>query len=160
MDSKKLFGKKALLDNIDFIDYVILINKDNSLINLLNQKQIKYQFINKQYFNKFDHSLNHQGIVSFLKQPKSINNLDDFLKLSKDKSIVLIIDSIQDPQNFGAILRTCDAFNVDAVIYKKDNQVQINDFVIKSSMGAINYLNMIRVSNLSNIVQVLKKAGY
>jgi 23S rRNA (guanosine2251-2'-O)-methyltransferase len=71
-----------------------------------------------------------------------------------------MIDSIQDPQNFGSILRTCDAFGVKTVIYKKDNQVQVNDFVIKTSMGAISNLNLIRVTNLSNALNQLKKSGY
>ncbi|GHU47580.1 hypothetical protein FACS1894218_2290 [Bacilli bacterium] len=78
-------------------------------------------------------------------------------KLSPD--IIVMIDSIQDPQNFGSILRTCDAFGVKTVIYKKDNQVQVNDFVIKSSMGAISNLNLIRITNLSNALNALKKSG-
>ena len=71
-----------------------------------------------------------------------------------------MLDSIQDPHNFGAILRTCDAFGVDAVVYKDDNQTQINDFVIKTSMGAINNLNLFKVTNFARAIELLKKSGY
>jgi len=74
--------------------------------------------------------------------------------------LFLIIDSIEDPQNFGAILRTCDAFKVDGIIYKKDHQVQVNEFVVKSSLGAINNLKMFKVPNLINAISLLKKFGF
>jgi 23S rRNA (guanosine2251-2'-O)-methyltransferase len=158
-----LFGKKALLDNIDNDNVVnVDLHKNNKeLISLLKSKNIDFKVhYDDVYFNRFDKNLNHQGVVVHLQESEKANTIETFLKQIKDKSIVLVIDSIQDPQNFGAILRTCDAFGVDAVIYKKDNQVQINDFVIKSSMGAINYLNLIKVTNLARTLEQLKQAGY
>lgn len=74
--------------------------------------------------------------------------------------LVLIVDSLNDPQNFGAILRTCDTFGVDAVIYKNSNQVQINDFVLKTSMGDALNLNLFKVVNLSNAIETLKQNGF
>ena len=71
-----------------------------------------------------------------------------------------MLDSFQDPHNFGAILRTCDALGIDAVIYKDDNQAQINDFVIKTSMGAVNNLNLFKVTNFARTIELLKKSGY
>ncbi|MDE7433881.1 MAG: 23S rRNA (guanosine(2251)-2'-O)-methyltransferase RlmB, partial [Mycoplasmoidaceae bacterium] len=81
---------------------------------------------------------------------------------NKDKKqmLFLIVDSIEDPQNFGAILRTADGFGVDGVIYKKNNQVQINDLVAKTSMGAINTLNLFKVTNLVNEINLLKENGF
>jgi 23S rRNA (guanosine2251-2'-O)-methyltransferase len=157
-----LLGKKALLDNIDNKDIVSvdLLLSNVEIINLLKQKKIKFTIQNENFFKHFDTNLNHQNIVVHLKQGNKIDNIDSLLKLSKPESIILVIDSIQDPQNFGAILRSCDAFGVDAVIYKKDNQVQVNDFVIKSSMGAIQHLNLIRVTNLARTLDQLKQAGY
>jgi 23S rRNA (guanosine2251-2'-O)-methyltransferase len=70
---------------------------------------------------------------------------------------VVILDSLQDPFNFGSIIRTCESFNVDAIVYKKDNQVQINDFVKKTSQGAINNIRMFKVVNLSNEIEFLKQ---
>jgi 23S rRNA (guanosine2251-2'-O)-methyltransferase len=152
----KLFGKKALIDNIDKINKVELENKDSQIISLLKEHNIQFEIKGTKFFSLLDKNLNHQGIISYA--DNKIGSLEDIY--NKTNAIVLIVDELQDPQNFGAILRTCDAFGVDAVIYKKDNQVQINDFVIKSSMGAINNLNLFKVTNLSNEIELLKKNGF
>jgi 23S rRNA (guanosine2251-2'-O)-methyltransferase len=157
-----LLGKKALLDNIDNKDIISVDLSANNIeiINLLKQKKIKFTIQNENFFKRFDVSLNHQNVLVHLNDGNKIDNIDSLLKLSKQESIILVLDGIQDSQNFGAILRSCDAFGVDAVIYKKDNQVQVNDFVIKSSMGAIQHLNLIRVTNLARTLEQLKQAGY
>jgi 23S rRNA (guanosine2251-2'-O)-methyltransferase len=162
---KRLFGKKTLLENLHNpnIIKVDLANDEVEIIKLLKTNGIKYQLHHSKdhFFDQFDVGLNHQGIVINLKQ-SSHSDLEQVLDNIKNQStgLILIVDSIQDAQNFGAILRTCEAFKVDAVIYKKDNQVPINDFVIKTSMGAINHLNLCNVSNLSQVLALLKKHGY
>lgn len=160
---KKLFGKKSLLEVIDSnnIINVDISPNNNELIKLLESKNIKYVIRNKHYFiNHFSDSLNHQGVVINIRDNQQIDSLDDLINENCDKAIILIVDSINDPQNFGAIIRTCAAFNVKAIIYKEHGQVQITDFVAKSSMGGISKVNMIQVTNLSNTIDLLKKAGY
>ena len=163
----KLFGTKALLDQIKFdkehITVVHLFKDNKKLINELKSNNIKVKIHHdKEWFNQFDKNLNHQFVVTEIQNDNKVKTLESFLEINKHKtkSIILMIDSIQDPHNFGSILRTCDAFGVDAVIYKSDNQVQLNDFVSKTSMGAINTLNMFKVVNLSRTIELLKKYGY
>ena len=163
----KLFGIKSLLDQIKFdkehISVVHLFKDNKKLINELKSNNIKVKIHHdKKWFNQFDKNLNHQFVVTEVQTKNKVENLELFLEAikNKTKSIILIIDSIQDPHNFGSILRTCDAFGVDAVIYKNDNQVQINDFVSKTSMGAINTLNIFKVINLSRTIELLKKYDY
>lgn len=164
MSAQYWFGKKALLDAINNhlpVEMVYLTKNNFNLIKELEDKDINYQLVNNNWFNKFDQSLNHQGIAFSvsIKQPLSAKQTYDLLK-QKSESIVLIVDSIEDPRNFGAILRTCDAFNIDAVFYKKNHQVEVNDLVNKTSMGATNYLNLCEVANLNQVVQNLKDLGY
>lgn len=163
----KLFGIKSLLDQIKFdkehISVVHLFKDNKKLINELKSNNIKVKIHHdKKWFNQFDKNLNHQFVVTEVQNKNKVETLELFLETikNKTKSIILIIDSIQDPHNFGSILRTCDAFGVDAVIYKNDNQVQINDFVSKTSMGAINTLNIFKVINLSRTIELLKKYDY
>ena len=163
----KLFGTKALLDQIKFdkeqISIVHLFKDNKKLINELKLNNINNKIHHdKEWFNQFDKNLNHQFVVTEIQNRDKVETLESFLTLNKnkDKSIILMIDSIQDPHNFGSILRTCDAFGVDAVIYKNDNQVQLNNFVSKTSMGAINTLNIFKVVNLSRVIELLKKYGY
>jgi len=71
-----------------------------------------------------------------------------------------MLDSIEDPMNFGAIIRSAESVGVDALIYKKDGQCQITPAVIKTSAGAISNLNMIKVTNLNDTIAKLKNNGY
>ncbi|MDE6893922.1 MAG: 23S rRNA (guanosine(2251)-2'-O)-methyltransferase RlmB, partial [Malacoplasma sp.] len=91
-------------------------------------------------------------------------NFDEFMEKvntnRKWKKIILVLDEIQDPGNFGAICRTCKAFDVAGVIFKKNNQIQISDTVLKTSLGAANYLNFYKATNLFETLNKLKKEGF
>lgn len=161
-----LFGKKALADlinNQQQIELVYLLRNQTKIINQLQANKIKFKVVSKTWFDQFDQSLNHQYIATkpITKQQEKIS-LDQWLKQINQQinGLVLIVDSIEDPRNFGAILRSANAFGVDAVFYKKNNQVRINDLVIKASMGATNYLNLFEVANLSTTIQKLKERGF
>jgi 23S rRNA (guanosine2251-2'-O)-methyltransferase len=157
-----IYGKKALLDHIDDeIINVDLLSTHNELVGILKSKKINYQLRNANFFSNLSPALHHQGVITTLKQTKKYESLDELIHdTAKPTSVVLVVDSLQDSQNFGAIIRTCDALGVDAIIYKKDNQVQINDFVIKSSVGAVNHVPLFRVSNLTQALTLLKENGY
>ena len=75
-------------------------------------------------------------------------------------SRVLILDSIQDPRNLGACLRSALAFEFDAVIINKDGSSPINEYVFKTSVGAILNLNIFYVTNLSRSINTLKDIGF
>lgn len=157
-----LFGKKALYDNLNNsnIEIVYLNKKDDNLVKILNENNIKYSFqINKGLLKKFS-KINHQNIIIKLIDNKN-SNLDEFLKSRDDKKLTfLLLDSIQDPNNLGSILRTAESFGVNGVIFKKDNQVDITDAVSRISMGAVNNLNIFKVTNLIDAINKLKKHGF
>lgn len=158
-----LFGKKALFDNLDKqIKMVYVYKPSNEILTILRKNNISYEVLkNDVFFKKFDKKLNHQNIAILLNKDEDMS-LKDYLNSINDqeKQLVLIVDSIQDPQNFGAILRTAEGFGVDAVIYKKNNQVQINELVNKASMGAVANLKLFKVANLVNEINLLKEKGF
>lgn len=158
------FGKKALLDainNKEIISEVYILNKNQEIINLANKNKININFVDSNWFMQFEKQLNHQ-FIAFIVLSKKIKkiSIEEFLKEEREKSLVLILDEIEDPRNFGAIIRTANAFGVDAIIYKKNNQVPINELVIKTSMGAVNYTNLIEIANISNAIKLLQKKDY
>ena len=71
-----------------------------------------------------------------------------------------ILDHLEDPHNFGAIIRTCEAAGVDAIIIPKDRQVQVNATVMKTSVGTIENMNIVSVTNLVNAISELKENGF
>ena len=159
-----LFGKKALLDQIKSnksqIALVHLLVNNKELISYCDKNHIPTKvYHNTKFFDSFG-DINHQNVIVELKNKKvKVKDLNSFLENNKDKKqlLVLMLDSIYDPHNFGAILRSADAFAVDAVIYKKNGQVGLTDTVAKTSLGAINNLNLIEVVNLSQTIETLKQ---
>src|SRR5439155_11426723 len=103
----------------------------------------------------------NQGIVAFIKEYDYIT-LNSLLKqnLNHQFPLLVMLDSIEDPHNFGAILRTCAALKIDGVIIAKKNQVPVNSTVIKVSMGGVAHVPVCQVSNLLVAVNELKKVGY
>lgn len=103
----------------------------------------------------------HQGLVGEIK-PYEYCSLDEIIHIAKkqENPIIVILDGINDPHNLGAILRSCDVFGVSGVIVKKHNQVSLSSTVAKTSAGAINYVKVCQVSNLSNAIERLKDEGY
>ena len=71
-----------------------------------------------------------------------------------------MLDHLEDPHNFGAIIRTSEALGVDGIIIPNDRSVGVNGTVVKTSAGAISYSTIIRVPNLANTLEKLKKKGF
>ncbi|MEA2328851.1 MAG: rRNA (guanosine2251-2-O)-methyltransferase [Thermoanaerobaculia bacterium] len=78
----------------------------------------------------------------------------------EETNFVLIIDSITDPQNFGAILRVADGFGVDLVVIPQHDSVGLTPVAVKASAGASEWVQVAQVTNLSRAIETLKKGGY
>ena len=99
----------------------------------------------------------HQGILLFIPDYQ-YSNINTFLNKNEEK--VVILDHIEDPHNLGAIIRTCEAAGIKSVIIPKDRQVQVNATVMKTSVGTLDNVNIVQVTNLSNTIDKLKENGY
>ena len=149
---------KEYLNGNNKVKKVFLNNSfnDNEIMNLLKSKKIKIDYVDKRELDKKTLE-NHQGIIL---------EVDDFeysnlnVILNKENPLVVMLDHIQDPHNFGAIIRTCEATGVDAIIIPKDRSVSVNGTVIRTSVGASKYVPIIRVTNLVNTIKDMKKEGF
>jgi len=140
--------------------YISQSVKDHSLAELAISKKISPIFLNQNELDALFPNVN-QGVVAVVKryEYQSLDNLFSHIK-NVDHPIVVILDGINDPQNFGAILRSCDIFHVSGVIIPKHHQVPLNATVAKTSAGAINYVPVVLVSNLNNAIRSLKEKGF
>ncbi len=103
---------------------------------------------------------NHQGVVVKVIDYE-YRNLRDVLEANKDKdAVIAILDGLEDPHNLGAVLRTADATGVDGIIIPKHRSVSLNATVAKVSTGAIEYADVVQVTNLVSTIKELKKHGY
>ena len=134
---------------------------DEKILATLSHKGISPKHVDIDTLNKMSGNGNHQGIIVEI-YPYEYCSVDSIIESSKRKKqpLILILDEIEDPQNFGAILRSADAFSVDGVIIKNKNQVPLNWTVAKVSTGAIEYVKVAQVSNLSNVIKTLKDNGF
>lgn len=129
---------------------------DTEIMNLLKTKKIKIDYVDKRVLDNKTME-NHQGIILEVDdfEYSSLNDL-----LNKENPLVVMLDHIQDPHNFGAIIRTCEAAGVDAIIIPKDRSVSVNGTVIRTSVGASKHVPIIRVTNLVNTIKEMKKEGF
>lgn len=130
------------------------------ILSLAKQSGIIVQAVPKQ---KLDGMLdvNHQGIIASV-AAYAYAELDDLFAIARNRSedpFFLILDELEDPHNLGSILRTADASGVHGIIIPKRRSVGLTGVVAKASTGAIEHIPVVRVNNLSQTVEELKKAG-
>jgi len=147
-----------ILKNKQKINKVLISDtfKDEKLILELEKRKIQITVRSKNELDRIDKS-NHQGIILDIPDYEYFD-LKDVIK--KEKGFLLILDHIEDPHNFGAIIRTCEAAGVDGIIIPKDRSVEVTSTVMRTSAGALSNFKIIEVTNLKTTIDKLKKANY
>ncbi len=135
--------------------------KDRKIIDWLKNKHFTFHFIKEEEIRRLVGNVNHQGIIA-ARQAYQYLELQDLLNWSQNETnpTIAILDGIEDPHNFGAILRSADALGVRWIIIGEHRQVPLNATVSKVSTGAIDYVNVVKVNNLNQTIETLKKNGY
>ena len=143
-----VLNKRRKIKKIVCTDEVFKRNK-TLLNNLVN---IEKNILNRKQIDLLTGEKIHQGIVVYCENlPKS-----EITDIGKNEKIVVILDSLNDSQNVGSIIRTAHAFGVETIIYSKFNSFEINPFLIKSASGAFEKVKLIEVTNLNKTVNLLK----
>ena len=130
-------------------------DKINKIKRLASERNIKIFYTDKKRENS-------QGVVVHVSDYDYYVDFGEFLEkiAPMEKSIVLILDEIQDPRNFGALIRSAEVFGVKGIIIPERNAVRINETVVKTSTGAIEYVDIVKVTNISDAISKLKKLDY
>lgn len=135
--------------------YVLPNFRDDEILRLIEQNKIPTFRIKKEEMNKMVKGV-HQGIVAVIPD-FAYTPLEE---LPKENGFLVILDHLEDPHNFGAIIRTCEAAGVEGIIIPKDRSVQVNPTVMKVSTGALANMKIFLVTNISQTIEELKKKGY
>lgn len=160
----QIYGKNVAREKLqtkDKIKKVYLSNKfeDNEIITLIKKKNINPILLDMRDLDKMCKGL-HQGIILEVEDVKTYSLEDIIPNIDKEYPLVVLLDHIEDPHNFGAIIRSCEAFGVDAIIIPNDRSVDITGTVVKASVGTIEKVKIIKVTNLNNTIKKLKDYGY
>jgi len=133
-----------------------------ALIKLAHENKVHIETIPKTIFQKKYRNHNHQGVVGIFSVIQTLA-LKELIEISFKNSrlpVLVAIDSIQDPQNLGAIIRSADAFGIQGMILPKNRTSTLNETVAKCSSGAIEHLLISTTTNLVRGIEQLKEAGF
>ncbi len=103
----------------------------------------------------------HQGVVARIGEYKYVQ-VEDLLAITRERrepAFLLLLDSVQDPQNFGTLLRTAEAVSLHGVIIAERRAVGVTPAVVKASAGGVNHLKIARVTNLARTIEELKRVN-
>ena len=130
----------------------------SKISSILNTQNINFSKIDKNKLDRLTKGEPHQGIVAEVILPPLLGHkaLIDFVTKLLSSPLILMLDSIQDPRNLGACLRSANAAGVDCVVVNKDGSAPINAVVHKTSAGAINQLKIFQVTNLVRTIKSLQ----
>ena len=154
-----VFGKNVAREVIDSNKEIkkVYLSKgfdDKYILDFLDKNSTKTTIMDKKIMDQKFRG-NHQGIALEIEDYKYAS-IDE----AKDLSFLVMLDHLEDPHNFGAIIRTCEAAGVDAIIIPKKRSVEITSTVMKVSAGALNNMKIIEVSSLAQTIEKLKKDGF
>ena len=151
------YGKNVLLmtkpNEIKKV-YLSKTRNDKEVIDYLKQNKIRYVLTDNFTLDKMTKE-NHQGII-LERDDYLYHNLESIL----DKKFLVILDHLEDPHNFGAIIRTSEAAGVEGIIIPKDRSVTVNDTVMKTSVGTTSNVPIIKVTNLVETIKKLQKNNF
>ena len=155
----KVFGKNVfneLRDNIKSIKKVYIAKNfnDKEIIKFIQDNKISYSVTDPKNMDGMVEG-RHQGIIAVIDD----YNYSDYHNMFND-NVVVMLDHLEDPHNFGAIIRTCEAAGIKSIIIPKDRSVSVTSTVMKTSAGALEHVNIAMVNNLVNVIEDFKDNGY
>jgi len=164
-----IIGRKPVLEALNSDEEVsqvfILFGQEGGIIEAIRvaakKKGIKVNQVPFEKFRQITQSKIAQGVAAS-KSEQKFYDLYEIISESKKSQypLLLILDSIQDTHNVGAILRSADCSGVDGIIITKNNSAPINETVVKTSAGASEHVKITLINNLAQTIDELKQKGF
>ena len=131
------------------------------VLHLSQARGIPVEYVTRRVIDESSTTSAHQGVIAYaaVKEYVALENLLIISKERNEPPLYCILDGIEDPQNLGAILRTAEASGIHGVIIRSRRAVGLTAAVAKASAGAVEYVPVARVSNISQAVVTLKRSG-
>ncbi len=133
----------------------------NKIIQKAKDKKVIIIEKDRRQMDKIAENTNYQGVIAIV-PPYEYCDVEDILKVAKERNeipFILILDGIEDPHNLGSIIRTAETAGVHGIIIPKRRSASVNSTVNKTSAGAVEYMKIARVTNISDTIEMIKKEG-
>lgn len=125
------------------------------------KKDVMIKYVTKERLDQISETGKHQGVIAYA-AAYEYAELEDIFDKAKEKGedpFIMILDNIEDPHNLGAIIRTANLAGAHGVIIPKNRAVGLTATVARTSAGALNFTPVVKVTNISKIIQELKNRG-
>ena len=165
----KIEGKNAIFEAFNagrgikklFVLNGIKDDKVNNLINDVKRTGTIVKFMDREELDKMAETKSHQGIIAEVEDYKyvEVSDILEYARSKNEEPFIILLDEIEDPHNFGAIIRTAECVGVHGIIIKNRNQAMVTATVVSASAGASEYMKIARVNNLSKTIEELKQEG-
>jgi 23S rRNA (guanosine2251-2'-O)-methyltransferase len=126
------------------------------IVDLCRTLQVPVRFETRETLDRATKGVTHQGVVAFGAAHKYV----DLHTVARDAHLLVVLDGVEDPHNLGAIVRTAHAAGANAVVVGERRSAPLTETVSRAAAGALEYLPVARVTNISRALEELKQAGF
>lgn len=133
----------------------------NVITALAKEKGIVIKEVDRRKIDSMSSTGSHQGVIAQT-TPYSYCEVEDIIQYAQDKGedpFIIVLDEIEDPHNLGSIIRTAEVCGAHGIIIPKRRNVGVTAAVYKSSVGAVEYVKIAKVTNINNVIDTLKDQG-
>lgn len=136
--------------------------KSGSILEIIKrakEKKIVLQEVDKEVLSRSANTSAHQNVIAYVtaKEYVEVEDIIEYAIKKNELPFILILDGIEDAHNLGSLIRTAEAVGVHGVIIPKRRAVAVNSIVCKAAAGAVEYMKIARVTNITNTIELLKK---
>ncbi len=128
------------------------------LLNIARSSGVDVRRIERSTLDGFAQGGVHQGVVARIGELREYG-VDDLVRAGAGPALILMVDGVEDPQNFGALIRTADAAGFDGVVYQTRRSAPTSSAAMKSSAGAMTHVRLAPVVNIARTIDELKRQG-
>lgn len=135
-----------------------LEHRHDEIVHLAYQNKVRVEFLPKNILDKKSKTGHYQGVIAE-SVDFSYSSLEEIVAKasnSGEKPFIVMLDGIEDPHNFGAIIRSCECAGVHGIVIPKNRACQVNETVIRTSTGAITNMLIAKVTNLKEAVEYFR----
>jgi 23S rRNA (guanosine2251-2'-O)-methyltransferase len=166
-----LFGVNPVLEKLkaspqEVLEVMMSPGGSRATLRLIEERAkargLRVRYLRSDQLNRIAEGSRHQGVIAKVESYSyaSFDALLQALPASTGHDWILCLDGLNDPRNFGALLRCAEGAGIRHVIIPKDRSVDVTPAVVKTSAGAVHYVEIYRVSNLRRAILSLKEKGY
>ncbi|AJA49749.1 TrmH family RNA methyltransferase [Clostridium pasteurianum DSM 525 = ATCC 6013] len=162
-------GRNAVIEALKSdrtVEQILIAKGDNEgsinvIYALAKEKHIVVKEVDRKKLDQMSDTGVHQGVIAIV-TPYKYFEIDDIINYAEskgEKPFIIILDEIEDPHNLGSIIRSAEICGAHGIIIPKRRNVGITPIVYKAAAGAVEYMKVVKVTNINSTIDILKKKG-